>query len=388
VDTTTGIETTRNIIAMQAAALNLSPEALLKALQEDVTPLTGITLAEYFPRWAATLDLTHATARTYRNAVDPVANGMRLEHRTVPPGRDEIIVVPVKDLDAERWLQEARSISRELSLDLDVPTLADSRRTEDGSVLLWPGLGHLPPGAITTTDLTLAARWVRLRALTNGRTKRNPVCTDGMGAVRGMLSAVGHLYTRAAGDKVVPAGTDPTVSIKRGRRRRKKDGSTHTVEHRRTLTGEELVEISDIWCGTGDDRLLDSWLFEYHLRTGSRRAGALGLTLDLIDVEKQLIYPPDKDSEASRGVRHDDGAMPVPRALAEGLIAFARSRGAVRPDERVFRGLKGRPISARRYDTIKKRCSKLPYVAAMDRFGPHHLRSTGAAWTGPLRLDT
>lgn len=386
-DFNTGLDAIRATLAMHAHALGLSAEALLAALQDGAPAPSGVTLATYFPRWATTLDLTPATIRTYRNAVDPIAYGMRLEHRTVPRGHDQIKIVPFADVDAAAWLTAAQAVDRDLKLGLDVPALDRCQRTANGSVLLWDGLGHLPLGTITTTDLTMAARWVRLRAITNARTKRNPVRSDGMGAVRGMLSAVGHLYIRAAGDTLVPAGTDPTASIKRGRRRRSTVDDSHTVEHRRMLSVGELEQLAEQWCGTGNDRLLDSWLFEYHLRTGSRRAGALGLTLGLIDVEHQLIYPPDKDSEASRGIRSDAGAIPVPRPLAEGLVAFARARGADGADDLVFRGLGGDPISARRYDTITRRCAKLPFIAAMDRFGPHHLRSTAAAQIEALGHD-
>lgn len=101
--------------------------------------------------------------------------------------------------------------------------------------------------------------------------------------------------------------------------------------------------------------------------------------MELIDADLQLIWPPDKNSDAARGERHDDGAMPVPRALCEGLVEFARTRGAKDPDDLVFRYRDGRSISARRYDTIKRRCADLKVVGERDRFGSHDLRSTGAA---------
>ena len=200
-----------------------------------------------------------------------------------------------------------------------------------------------------------------------------------MGAVRGMVSALGNLYRAAAVDKHVPIGTNPSEAVNLPPRQKRVGEAKHTVEHRKTLEVAELEGVRQMWCHTGDDPELDAWLYQWHLLTGSRRSGALGLKLFLLDPEQQLVWPPDKNSDASRGVRRDEEAMPVPRALVEGLIDFARSRGATHDDDLVFRYRSGRPISARRYDTIKRRCAKLPFVAQRDRFGAHDLRSTGAA---------
>lgn len=388
-DVTDQLAAIRTLIDAQAAQLGLTPAEVLAELAAgpDGRPVSGTTLAQYFPTWAETLDLTAAGRKTYRNAAYPLAYGMALERRVIPPGKTDIRVVPMGDEHAARWLNAAQEVNRRFDLRLDIPRLAGCSRTPHGSVLLWPGLGHLELGAIGTSELTEAKQWVRLRAITNARTKRNPVRSDGMGAARSMLTAAGSLYRAAAADGLVRADYDPTRLVGRGRRSRPQGEFAHTVEHRRTLSQAELEEVRLCWCHAGDDPLLDAWLFEYHLRTGSRRGGALALTLDLVDVEQQLIYPPDKDSDASRGVRRDEEAMPVPLPLAAGLVDFARARGASRGDDLVFRYADGRPITARRYDTIKRRCATLDIVASMDRFGPHHLRSTAAAQIERLATD-
>ena len=106
-------------------------------------------------------------------------------------------------------------------------------------------------------------------------------------------------------------------------------------------------------------------LYQFHIKTGARREGALNLRLCDLD-------------DATARVRLDEKFgqidwQPAPLSLIRDLRAIAIARGAKGDEDKVFRK-HGTPISARRYDSWLKRVQAgLPWA---DKIGvdAHTLR--------------
>lgn len=95
---------------------------------------------------------------------------------------------------------------------------------------------------------------------------------------------------------------------------------------------------------TSHDPDLDLLLVRFHLESGARREGALNLTLGRLDHRRATVWLDEKfDIEREQPVS--------PSLLAE-IEAHARSRGATKPEDPVFRTARGVPISRRRYNTL------------------------------------
>lgn len=368
-------------IIHNAQRRNLDLDELVAALKKNVeaakagSPAAGsTTIAEYAPVVLRVLagKLTQ-TQRTYKTGLDLLVFGIVL-HWAVPNQPPK----PWTDEEVDTWLGHARAINRERNFSLDLPlSAATCARTSHGAAIVWPGFGHLPVASLTMSQVVEGGHWAQLRSLTTDAVRREQDPKRGRkhfgdGAFRTYIGSVRYLYKVAQGDQLVPSGHNPAahVSLK---------GTAPGT--RQPITLDRVRQAERVFCETGDDPELDSWLFFFHRETGARQEGAWNLKLLHLDLDKALIYIPDKGSKAKAGKLEEADAVPVRRELLEALIAFAASRGASDPDDHVFRSKRRdpatglhRPITRRRYNTIYGRMRRHTDWAEERNFGVHHLR--------------
>lgn len=362
----------------------LEPAMLIAALQQQAavrqgeSPTSasagGVSLAEYGPQALRTLGgrLTQ-TQRTYKTGFNLLINGIVM-HWAVPSAAPK----PWADDEVDAWLAHAHAINTDRNFGLEIPSSAAAcSRTYEGAAIVWAGFGHVPVARLTMSQVIEGGQWARLRSLTTDAVRRakqpqRPRKHFGDGAYRTYIAAVRYLYRVAQGDGVVPLGHSPAaqVSLK---------GTAPGT--RQPITGEHVCQAQYVFCETGDDPELDSWIYYYHLETGSRQEAGFGLKRLHIDVSRGLIYPPDKTSKAKAGQLREEDAIPARDELIAGLLAFATSRGSTDPEDFVLLSKRrdptsGRhvPITRRRYNTIYKRMRKHTDWAEERNFGVHHLR--------------
>lgn len=216
--------------------------------------------------------------------------------------------------------------------------------------------GDRPIDRVTTTDLRILTRRIQETA------ERRRFADSGISAAEHFVSAT-RLFFRVAEEDGLVAG-NPAAKLEKPRR---------PEPARRPLTEPELTQLVDAVRNTTDDPDLDLLLVRFHLETGARREGALGLTLERIDPDRQTIWLVEK-----YGRRRE---QPVTRTLVDQLCGLAETQGATRADDRVFlyaaKGSSGfRPITKNRYATIFRRAAPYLPFAATTRLGSHTLRAT------------
>ncbi|MEO5678259.1 MAG: tyrosine-type recombinase/integrase [Acidimicrobiales bacterium] len=152
---------------------------------------------------------------------------------------------------------------------------------------------------------------------------------------------------------------------------------------RRALDDDELGQLDDAVCSTSRDPGLDILLVRFHLESGARRQGALGLRLRDLGAHRSTVWLREKGDS--------DREQPISPSLTRLLTDHATTRGAISPDDAVLRTRDGRPISARRNDTIFGRarvalgCAERTPVSAHGGAhpgrgdGPHSRRGRGGA---------
>lgn len=196
------------------------------------------------------------------------------------------------------------------------------------------------------------------RAMASGRALRSyELDAHGYGAGENAVRAFRFFFRTAVNSNKL--ATNPAMAVKVPKR---------PPAPERPLTVSELEEVALIWCTTGDDPELDTHLFEFHRKTGARREGALNLRLGELDKMRGAVSVTEKFGK----VRD----QPYDLAGLQRLEAFARSRGATKPSDHVFRSLRGTKISRKRYETIYDRLdAHTDWTERLD-LGVHWIRHT------------
>jgi site-specific recombinase XerD len=109
-------------------------------------------------------------------------------------------------------------------------------------------------------------------------------------------------------------------------------------------------------------------LFEFHRKTGARRIGALNLRLGSLDPTKGSVWVTEKYAKTRE--------LPLDVEFLGRLEAFARSRGAVRETDHVFRRKNNMRMTRKRFETIYKRHHKMTSWTQIDEVGVHWIRHT------------
>lgn len=211
----------------------------------------------------------------------------------------------------------------------------------------FTGYGHmwadeiLPSHLVTALELVErrradgAARRAHNRQLA-GRVVRD---TRGMGAQYNAVGAWRNMFETAIKDRHLAEGMNPAAKVKKPKRL---DGQ------RMALEPEHYQQMVRLISFTGDDPELDALALRFLDITGARREGLLNLDLAGIDEQECTVRLDEKF-----GMVID---QPVPDWFIAELLDFARSRGAVKPQDQVFvkRTRSGalESMGARRFDYI------------------------------------
>ncbi|GAB3853007.1 tyrosine-type recombinase/integrase [Dactylosporangium cerinum] len=217
--------------------------------------------------------------------------------------------------------------------------------------------GDLTIDAVSASDIQALQR----RVVGSARARRNS--RGGRHAGELLIAAARAFYNVAIADGLIDAADSPAHRVRKPRR---------LPTTRRALTPAELTDINLVARTTGNDTILDALLLRLHTETACRRAGALGLRLQDLDDERDLLQ-----------LREKGGTVrwqPISLDLATSLTQHAAARGAVLPTDPLLRYRNGRALTSRRYDELWRRIGRhLPWVAAQG-ITAHWLRHTTLTW--------
>lgn len=181
----------------------------------------------------------------------------------------------------------------------------------------------------------------------------------GVSAIRAMR----RLFRNAANDGLVHKDDNPALKVPLPRR---------LPSVRRGLTPAEIADINRVLATGGNDVVLDLLLYRLHLETACRRGGALGLRRRDLDVEYCRV-----------ALREKGGTLrwqPISPTLAAALLAHNEHRSNGNRDGALLRRRDGRPLTARRYDSLWRRVRRaLPWAAELS-VSAHWLRHTTLTW--------
>lgn len=179
------------------------------------------------------------------------------------------------------------------------------------------------------------------------------------------VAALRALYARAVAAGI--AVTNPAAMLTKPRRVRSR---------RRALGDREVGELVDAVRTTSRDPDLDLLLLRFHLESGARRQGALGLRNRDLDPLRSTVWLREKNG--------DEREQPISPSLLRHLARFSLQRGEGQPDEPIFRTVDGAPLSARRYDTLFARAR--PALPGLGRVpvSAHVLRHTAITAIGRI----
>jgi integrase len=134
------------------------------------------------------------------------------------------------------------------------------------------------------------------------------------------------------------------------------------------LEDAELGEVVAAVRATSQDPELDLLLVRFHLESGARREGALNLQVSDVDGRRSTLWLREKfDTEREQ---------PISPSLLAALSRHATDRGAAGSQDAVFRSVRGRPITRRRYNTIFDRAKPCLAWAERTPVSAHVLRHT------------
>jgi integrase len=177
------------------------------------------------------------------------------------------------------------------------------------------------------------------------RAQQRRPSSDGRSSRENCIAALRALFGRAERAGLVTK--NPAKDLDKPRRRESR---------RRALDDAELNEAIDAVRTTSQDPDLDLLLVRFHLESGARREGALNLRLGDLDARRSTAWLREKF-----GLERE---QPIPPSLLAALESHARSRGATRDQDPVFRTKRGRPITRRRYNTLFDRAqAALPWTS-------------------------
>lgn len=180
------------------------------------------------------------------------------------------------------------------------------------------------------------------------------------------LEAISALLRKAVDDELIPVNL--VASIKRKR---------HVQKPRHGLTLEQTNQIFDVVLNGGNDPILDYLIIWTLAETACRSGGLLKIQLGDINTDRNSITIYEKGSTTRE--------QPITEELMNSLITFAKSRGAKKKEDSVFRYLPdengfGKPLTARRFDTLWGRIGKELDWVAQKGVSCHWLRHTTLTW--------
>ena len=180
------------------------------------------------------------------------------------------------------------------------------------------------------------------------------------------LEAISALLRKAVDDELIPVNL--VASIKRKR---------HVQKPRHGLTLEQTNQIFDVVLNGGNDPILDYLIIWTLAETACRSGGLLKIQLGDINTDRNSITIYEKGSTTRE--------QPITEELMKSLIAFAKSRGAKKNEDSVFRYLPdgngfGKQLTARRFDTLWGRIGKELDWVAQKGVSCHWLRHTTLTW--------
>jgi integrase len=216
-------------------------------------------------------------------------------------------------------------------------------------------LGERPVAAIGPAD----CRAVVADAVTRARLR--PGC-DGRSSEEACVTALRALFGRAELDGLVVRS--PAVGLVKPARR---------ASRRRPLDDTETRELIDAVRATSRDPDLDLLLVRFHLESGARREGALGLRLGDLDRRRSTAWLREKLAA--------EREQPLAPSLLDALMSHAVDRGSTTADDHVFRTAVGRPISRRHYNTVFDRARTAVGWAGRIPVSAHTLRHTAITAT-------
>ncbi|KZM72710.1 tyrosine-type recombinase/integrase [Nocardia terpenica] len=222
---------------------------------------------------------------------------------------------------------------------------------------LLVAFGTRPLDRITATDIEQLEYHVATHVVPR-RSNR-----DGRSAREAFIAAARAIYSRAIADDLLPAGSSPAHRVPKPRR---------LPSTRRALTADELDQINAAARVSGDDPALDALLLRLHTETACRRAGALGLRVGDLETSECLV----RLREKGQTVRW----QPISPQLTHALAEHATGRGARSAGSDLLRYRDGRPLTARRYDSLWTRIRGQLLWAQAQGISTHWLRHTTLTW--------
>lgn len=243
--------------------------------------------------------------------------------------------------------QLADTLGVKLEVSRDLPTLSDylassvEPSTTSGAAKtyasFWNRIRNSDLGArkldeVTATDIEAFLRTMELTERNSNR--------GGYAAKRSCLQAWRRIYSCAVRDELIQERSDPSKKVKMPARR---------PTGRRALTTTEIDRLFDVVSSGGNGPIGDVTLLRFHLETGARRAGAIGLTIDQIDTSRRTVKLFEK------GDRQRE--MPVTQTLIDGILGLYDERSDGRLNAFWYRKQQS-PLTRRRYNTIFERVQK------------------------------
>ena len=188
----------------------------------------------------------------------------------------------------------------------------------------------------------------------------------GVGAQENCVAAMRCVFKEAVVARHI--ARDPAADVPKPRRK---------PNSRRALSTAELEQVWQVVVTGGDDSLLDAIVVRTFIETGCRRAGLVGLRLCDLRADRLQVRLVEK-GDIERW-------QPVSQTLFDALVEFAASRGARKPEDKVFRyrprkGERiGRPMTNRRLNTLADRIQNgLPWAKQLG-VSPHYFRHSSTS---------
>lgn len=199
-----------------------------------------------------------------------------------------------------------------------------------------------------------------------------PVRTDAHNVQESAILSMRRVFADAIGNGLIKA--NPAELLRPPKRQETR---------KRAMNDAELLEFLDTVLSGGNDAELDFLLVWFHLETGARQQGGVGLTLN-------RVHPHGVIEVFEKGGKYRD--QPATPELCAALLAHARERGgpscdptssAYDPESPVFyygstKSRPVRPLTSKRYETLFKRIQQTLPFANQVHLTSHQLRKTGA----------
>ncbi len=167
---------------------------------------------------------------------------------------------------------------------------------------------------------------------------------SGRGAQRNTIEAARRFFQVAVGDGVIVR--NPAAEL---------DLPARETPGPRSLKPQQIEQLWAVVVSGGDDPELDGLLLWFHLETGARRGGAIGLRRSDLQRERGVIRLHEKGRDGLI-----ERPQPVSVELIDALLAHSHERGAGGPSDAVFyyrdsTPARPHPLLKKRYETLYAR---------------------------------